>query len=211
MIAGQGLCGRRTDRRQPDSSQGAEVAAEVLEPLEEEPHAVGRGEDQPVELIEPADRRIQRTRVGDRPDLHRRREQDLGTQRLQDGRRPRPFAGRAGRHDPLAEERPLLVPGEWSRSRTTSPTIRRAGARRGLAGGLRERGERRRVGLLRGQRPRLDDRGRRVAELPFADQGAADRGQMRDAHVDDQGAGTAPGPTSRAGRRPLKSRDRYDR
>src|SRR5262249_47471672 len=32
-----------------------------------------------------------------------------------------------------------------------------------------------------------DDRGRRVDRLPFADQGAADRAQVGDAHVDDQG------------------------
>ncbi len=61
MIRRQGLGGRRPDRGEPEPAQGPEVAAQVLEPLEEEADAVGRREDQPVELLEPADRRIQRS------------------------------------------------------------------------------------------------------------------------------------------------------
>lgn len=62
------------------------------------------------------------------------------------------------------------------------------GVHGGFACGLRDRLQGRHLGALRGKGAGFNDRCGRVARLSQAQQGAANRREMGDPHVDDQGA-----------------------
>ena len=77
-MAAERFCGGGTDRGELQVSEGPQVASPSCEPLHEEPHAVGRGEDQPVVTRKPVDRGVELGRVGDRTNLDGWGQQNFG-------------------------------------------------------------------------------------------------------------------------------------
>ena len=188
------------DRGDPDAGERPSVATRRSEPVEQQPHAVRARQADEVIGAELG----RSTRERDDPD--RGRLDDGRAERAEPGREPARLGPCPGDGDPPAGERRTAKPLESRAERGHRPEH---GDRRRLDPGvpadvgdrLQRRGDR----ALVGQRPALHERSGLGGGAPARDETLGDRGELTDAHVDDERPGKA------GKRRPVKRRLRFRR
>jgi hypothetical protein len=185
-VGAQRAGGAGADRGDARAGQRACVAAAGRQSLEQQPHAVGRGQADQVVAAG-----VQRDAGVDRLDPDRGRLQDLRAERAQPRGQAAGLRSRARHGDAAAGERPVLEPAQ--------PLLAQAGDRpderdrrrpdRGRGRLVGDRLQRRDDGALTGQRAALDHGRRLVGGAAAGDQLLGDSRQLLDAHVEDERPG----------------------